>query len=168
MPAHIKTFGYVLTDPVQRGRTAGACAVHHVDYALDPRQVCRQGTAVRAALPEAHHTLGWRLLFRRSLVGGLGLFCLLQAELQLVGRQALGAAAEAVTLEFTDDLAQTLVLDPLGRQTVTSMACRVTGSSETEGSVGFTPMIRAHPKRAGDNQDGRRPVGLSLPRPAPR
>ena len=113
---NIKTFGYILANPVQRGRAAGARAVRDVDHALDPRQMRRQGAAVRAALLEAHHTLGWRLLLGRGLVGGLGLLRLFQAEQQLVGRQALGAATEAVTLEFADDLAEPLVLDPLGGQ----------------------------------------------------
>jgi hypothetical protein len=48
--------------------------------------------------------------------GGLSLFGLFQPQQQLILGQALGAAAEAVTLHRLDDLLQPLGARPLGQE----------------------------------------------------
>jgi hypothetical protein len=57
--------------------------------------------------------LGRRGLFGLGVPGRLELLGLFQSQQELVLGQALGAAAEAVTLESLDDLAQPLALGPL-------------------------------------------------------
>jgi hypothetical protein len=51
-----------------------------------------------------------------SVRGGLNLFGFFQPEQQLILRQALGAATEAVTLHRFDDLLQTFSARPLGQE----------------------------------------------------
>jgi hypothetical protein len=58
-------------------------------------------------VPEQHGQI--RILGRRK-AGRLDLLGLLQPEQELVGRQALGAASEAMTLQLLDDLAKALAL----------------------------------------------------------
>ena len=76
----------------------------------------RQSAAVRPAPGSTQLPLGRRLLLGRGLFGGLDLLGLLQPELQLLLRQALGPAPEAMPLQFLDDLAQSLAFYPLGQQ----------------------------------------------------
>lgn len=89
---------------------ARADLVGDIDDLLDTRQMRGQRTAVGAALPGTilppHRITG--LLFREAR--GLDLLDLFQAQQQLVDGQALSPAAEAVTLQLLDDLAQPLIL----------------------------------------------------------
>ena len=112
----VEPLGDVLADPMQRAPAARAGLVLDVDDLLDPRQVRRQRTAVGAALRCPVGALGRisRLLAGEAL--GLDLLGLLEPEQQLVDRQALGPAAEAMALQLLDDLAQPLVLGALGRE----------------------------------------------------
>ena len=48
--------------------------------------------------------------------GGLSLFGFFQPQQQLIFRQALGAATEAVTLHRLDDLLQAFSAGPLGQE----------------------------------------------------
>lgn len=57
--------------------------------------------------------LGRGCLFALGVRGGFGLFGFLQPKKELILRQALCTAAEAMTLHGLDDLAQPLVLGPL-------------------------------------------------------
>ena len=81
-----------------RGRWAGS----------EPRFMRRFAARLARSAGLAAFILG--LAARRDLLG------LFQAEQQLIFRQRLGAAAEAMALQLLDDLAQPLVLDPLGKQ----------------------------------------------------
>ena len=87
-----------------------------VDDRLDPRQMRRQRAAVGAALAR-----GLRAHRRRLGLGlgrrlGFALLDLFQSQQQLIGRQRLGAAAEAVALQLLDDLDQPFGPDALGDQ----------------------------------------------------
>ena len=110
---HVELLGRQLADGVQRVAAARASAVLDVDHHLVARQVCRQGAVV------AGRRLGARLARQASssgrgvlagLVGGDGLLQLLQGELQLVGRQLLGPAAELVAGQALDQQPQLVVL----------------------------------------------------------
>ena len=101
---------------MQRGRAARAAVVGDVHHGVDPRQVGRQRAPVGPALGNAGGAHGRSRRLGDGLVGRLGLLGLIQPELELIEGQALRPAAEAVALEFADDLAQKLVLGPLGRQ----------------------------------------------------
>ena len=61
--------------------------------------------------------------FALGLAGGHDLLGLFQPEQQLIFRQRLGPAAEAVALQLLDDLAQPLVLVTLG-DAASPSACR--------------------------------------------
>jgi hypothetical protein len=96
---------------VQRPAAAGAALVLDVDQDLDPRQVRRQGTQVAAANPSRARRAalcGGGVL--RRFGGGRGLLEVLQAELQLVGIEPLGTAAEPATLQLPDQQPELLDL----------------------------------------------------------
>ena len=112
----VQPLGDVLADPVQSAGAAGAGLVLDVDDCLDPRQMRRQRSAVasRRLAARGRPALGSVASVLLGL-GGLDLLDVLQAQLQLIDRQRLGAAAEAVALQLLDDLAQALGLcGPLG------------------------------------------------------
>ena len=79
-----------------------------------------------APLRHARLTFGRGSLCLRFLCGRLDLFGLFQAEQELILRQRLGSSAEAVALQFLDDLAQPGVLD-LARQHHRLQRVRVVG-----------------------------------------
>ena len=113
----VEPLAHVLADPVQLALAAGAGLVVDVDDDLDPRQMRRQRAAVGPALR------GPRALARPEptvslLASSLAadLLDVFEAEQQLIFGQRLGPAAEAMPLQFLDDLAQPLVLAPLGEQ----------------------------------------------------
>lgn len=103
---HIQPLAHVLTDLVQGALAAGAGLVLHIHHRLDPGQMRGQATAIGATLPGLRRLL----LGRGGLDLGLGLrldlLDILQGQFELVHGQGLGATAEAVTLEFLDDLPQ--------------------------------------------------------------
>ena len=112
---HIQPLGDVFADPVQGARAARAGPVLDVDDLLDPGQVRRQRSAV--ATPP-----GGALLAALGISGfggghvlGLALLHVLQRQLELIDRQALGSAAEAVALQLLDDLPQPLGLGRVRR-----------------------------------------------------
>jgi hypothetical protein len=76
----------------------------------------RQGSAVPTPLGCSQPAPGRIRLVVVSLHGGLILFGLFQPEQQLILGQALGAAAEAVTLHRLDDLLQPFSAGPLGQE----------------------------------------------------
>ena len=83
---------------------------------LEARQMRRQRAAIGAPLARAFSLRGRRLrldLRRRLRFALLDVF---EGEQQLIGRQRLGAAAEAVALQFLDDLDEPLRANPLGDQ----------------------------------------------------
>jgi len=80
---------------VQRTATAGADRAVDIDDRLDPRQVDRQGAAVRLSPGSASFTPVRLVMFGLRLAGGLDLLSLLQPELQLLLGQALGPASDS-------------------------------------------------------------------------
>ncbi len=113
---HVELLGAQFADGVQGVAAARAGAVLDVDHHLVARQVRRQCAVVAA------RRLGARLARQAcsgghgvlaGLVGGDGLLQLLQGELQLVGRQLLGPAAELVAGQALDQQPHLVVL---GRQ----------------------------------------------------
>lgn len=110
----VEPLGAVFADQVQRACAAGAGLVLHIDHSLAPGQMLGQRATVR---PPPRGGGGLALWMAGFLAGGLGrrlLLDLFQRQLQLVQRQGLGPAAEAVTLHLLDDLAQPLGLGGMG------------------------------------------------------
>jgi hypothetical protein len=107
----VEHLGDVLADHVQRPAAARAGLVLDVDHDLDARQMPGQGTAVAPRLLAPSAPLRHR---RRRLFAGLGrghrLLDVLEPELQLVGIEALRAAAELQPLELGEQQAQLLDL----------------------------------------------------------
>ena len=112
----IETLGDVLAHDVELPAAAGATPLSDVDDLLDARQVRRKRPAVSAALPGPLDVLARIGRFLTGEALGLDLLSLLEAQQQLVDRQAFGPAAEAMTLQLLDDLTQPLVLGALLRQ----------------------------------------------------
>lgn len=75
-----------------------------VDDHFHPRQMGWQRAAVRPALPGALQTLCRRCLFVLFLVGGLELLGPFEPQLQLILGKRLSSSAEAMALQFLDDL----------------------------------------------------------------
>ena len=82
-----------------------------VDDHFHPRQMGRQRAPVRSALRSLGLALGGSRLILLFLAGGLDLLGFLKPQQQLILGKSLGAAAEAVTLQFLDDLDQPSILD---------------------------------------------------------
>ncbi|MGY4298550.1 hypothetical protein ACVWXN_006645 [Bradyrhizobium sp. i1.4.4] len=87
-----------------------------VDQHLDPRQMRRQRSSVPAAPCGSARSLGSIGCIGRGITARLDLLDLLQAEQQLVLRQRLGPAAEAMTLQLLDDLLEPRGARPFGQQ----------------------------------------------------
>ena len=111
----VEALGDVLTDPVERARTAGARPALHVDDALDPRQMGRQSTPVGSALGNSRSPRVRRRVLGCGKPGRLDLLSFLQTEQELVGRQGLRAAPEAMALQLLDNQAKALALGTLGQ-----------------------------------------------------
>jgi hypothetical protein len=88
---------------VQRALAARAGLVRDVDDRLDARKMRRKSAAVGAPLAHPFHTRRRRLRFVRRDLSRLALLDVLERQQQLIFRQALGAAAEAVALQVLDD-----------------------------------------------------------------
>jgi hypothetical protein len=97
-----------------------------VDHHLHARKICRQCTSVGPALCRARPMFGRSSLFLLFLSRRLDLFGFLEPQQQLVLRQRLGPSAEAVTLQFLDDLVQPGILD-ITRQDHRLQRVRVVG-----------------------------------------
>ena len=97
-PQHGQAWSSISTTISMRGRCAGS----------DPRFIRRLRGSVRPLGRIGRVTLG--LAARRDLLD------LFEPEQHLILGQRLGAAAEAVALQFLDDLAQPIVLRPLRDQ----------------------------------------------------
>jgi len=101
---------------VHLAAAAGATFIGDVDDPLDARQVHRQRSTIGAALPGVGFALRRAAGFVAGDAFGLDLLGLLEAQQQLVDRQRLGPAAEAVALQLLDDLAQPIDLGLARRQ----------------------------------------------------
>jgi len=112
----IELLADILADLVQFAPAARADLALDIDDGLDARQMRRQRAAVGAPFARA-----FRSDYRRCRIGFSRSFRLSQldvfkAEQQLVGREALGAAAEAMALQVLDDLDEPFGTNPLGDQ----------------------------------------------------
>jgi hypothetical protein len=112
----VELLAHVLADPVQGPLAARAGLVLDVDERLEARRMRRQGAAVRASFARAVRARGSRPGFRLRGRLRLALLGILERQQQLVFRQALGAAAEAVTLQVLDDLSEPFGALTLGDQ----------------------------------------------------
>ena len=111
----VELLAHVLADPVQRPLAARTRLVLDVDEHLDAGQMRRQG-AVGAALARSLRAGGRRLGFGLVRRLRLALLDVFERKQQLIVRQALGAAAEAVALQILDDLNKPLCALALGDQ----------------------------------------------------
>ena len=96
---------------MQTVATARAGMVIDIDDHLDTRQMDGQRTAVRSALRSVGLALGGSRLVLLFLAGGLDLLGFFQSQQKLVFGQRLSPSAEAVALQFLDDLNQAGILD---------------------------------------------------------
>ena len=108
----------VLADPVKRALAARAGLVLDVDNRLDARQMRsaeppRLARRLRARLRPRRGRSWLRLRLGRARLALLDVF---ERQQQLIFRQALGAAAEAVALQFLDDLDKPFCAQALGDQ----------------------------------------------------
>jgi hypothetical protein len=106
----------ILADPMQRVAAARAGMVIDIDHHLDARQMRRQRSAVHAALCGSACPFGRMGRLNLGLAVCRDLLDFFQTKQHLIFRQRLRAPAEAMTLQFFDDLAKPLVLCPLGNQ----------------------------------------------------
>lgn len=112
----VETLGDILAHDVELPAAAGAGLVLDIDNLLDARQVRGQRATVGAALRSSLGPLRGigGLLAGEAL--GLDLLGLIEAQQQLVDRQALGPAPDAMALQLLDNLAKPLVLGALRRE----------------------------------------------------
>ncbi len=101
---NVETLGDVLAHDAELSAAAGAGLVLEFDNCSTARQVRRQRATVGATRPKPV-SCAWRDRPppRREALG-LDLLGLLEPQQQLIDRQALGPAAEAMTLQLPDDL----------------------------------------------------------------
>ena len=111
---------------MQAVAAARAGVVLDVDDHLHARQVGRQGSAVRPASGARSRPICRIGLLGLFLAGRLDLLGFLEPEQQLIFGQALGPSAEAVPLQFLDDLSQPGVLD-IARQHHRLQRVRIVG-----------------------------------------
>jgi len=95
---------------------ARAGLVLDVDDGLNPRQMCRQRSPVDPALVSPSLPLQRRCIIGLRGMVRRGLLDVFETQQHLVLGQRLRPAAKAMPLQFLDDLAQPLVLHPLGEQ----------------------------------------------------
>lgn len=94
----VEPFTHVLADPVQHIAAARAGMILDVDYHLDARQVRWKRSTVRAPLGSTTAPFGGIAGFGLGLAVCCCLLDVFQPEQQLIFRQRLGPAAEAMTL----------------------------------------------------------------------
>jgi hypothetical protein len=113
---HVQPLTPVLADPMQFAVATRAGLVVDVDDNLNPRQMPRQWAAVDAALVSPGLPIRWRWTVGLCGTVRLSLFDFFKTEQHLVFRQRLRPAAEAMPLQFLDDLAQSFIMHSLGEQ----------------------------------------------------
>ena len=112
----VEPLARILADPMQRLAAARASAVFDIDHHLDARQMRRKRSPVDATLCGSACSLGRIGRITLCLPARRNLLDIFQPEQHLIFGQCLGAPAEAMALQFLDDLTQPFVLHPLGNQ----------------------------------------------------
>ena len=112
----IELLADVLANLVKLAPTARAGLVLDVDNRLDARQMRRQSSTVRAPIARRRRPLRGRSCLGFRSRARLSLLEVFEREQQLILRQRLGATAEAMALQFPDDLGQPFAADLLGDQ----------------------------------------------------
>ncbi len=106
---HVQTLGHVLSDLRHLAAPTGTLRAGRLDHPFDPRQVGRQMAAIARGLAGRFPSgpLQRRLgLLLSSLKHTLGQFGIFQSQVELVGRQLLGAFAEPLALRCAQDILQ--------------------------------------------------------------
>ena len=106
---HVQPLGQILADLRHLAAAAGAEGAGRLDHALDPGQMRRQMATVALRLAGRFPAcpLQRRLgLLLRGLEHALGQFGILEGQVELVGRQLLGALAELLALRRAQDIFQ--------------------------------------------------------------
>ena len=123
-------------DHVQRAAAARAVAALDVDQHLIARQMRRQRAMIAVGPASRRGSRAVSAAIRRilrGLVRGDGLLQILQPELQLIGAQLLGAAAELVAQQALDQQPQLVVLGVQFARAAAapsrSICCSMRGSS---------------------------------------
>ena len=112
----VEPLALVFADPVQRALAAAAGLIVDVEGGLDPRQMRRQRAAIGSTLRNSGLSRCRRRLISFCGAARRRLLDVFQAELHLLLGQRLRPAAKLVALQVPDDLAQPIVLRPLGEQ----------------------------------------------------
>jgi hypothetical protein len=113
---NVQPLAFVLADLVQIALAAATGRVADIDDDLEPRQVRRRQATVGAALCSPCGSLGRSQLIRCRRIARRRLLDDFKAEQHLIFGKGLSPAAKTVALQFLNDLAQPLVLHPLGEQ----------------------------------------------------
>lgn len=108
----IETLAHIFANAMKCATAARAGFIGDIDDGLDPRQVGRQRTAVAATMRGTVFLLCRRFLF--GFLRGFVLLDIFEAELHLIFGQRFRAPAEAVALQFFDDLKKPFILKALG------------------------------------------------------
>ena len=87
-----------------------------IDHHLDTRQVRRQRSSVQATLGRPACPLDLIGCVNLCLITGRLLLDIFKPKQHLLFGQCLGTAAEAMTLQFLDDLTEPIILRPLRNQ----------------------------------------------------
>jgi len=106
---HVQPFGHVFPDPGHFAATTGAECAGRLDHAFDARQMRWQISTVALGLARwfparpLHRRFG---LFLCRLEHALSKFGIFQGQVELVGRELLGALAEFLALRRMQDILQ--------------------------------------------------------------
>jgi hypothetical protein len=104
----VEPFAGIFPDPVQRVAAARTVAILDVDDDLDARKMSGERSTIHAALGGTTGSFGRGGVFALSLTTRCALLDLFEPEQQLILRQRLGPATEAMALQLFDDLFQPL------------------------------------------------------------
>ena len=137
----------ILADPMQRLAAARAGIVVDVDHHLDARQMAGKRSSVHPALGGSACPLGRIGRVTLGLAARRNLLDVFEPEQHLIFGQRLGAAPEAMTLQFLDDLTQPLVLHPLGNQHRLERAGIVGKRIRRNGHGGIRPCVALRRER---------------------
>jgi hypothetical protein len=112
----VEPFAGIFSDPMQRVAAVRAGAIVDIDHHLNPGQMRRKRSPIHATFGGAARSLRRRGLFAPGIVVRRDLLGVFKSQQHLIFGQCLGASAEAMALQFLDDLFQPSGARPLGEQ----------------------------------------------------